>query len=110
MKRSIWVLARPRCILHFLPCFVSLFVQTSKDGDHFSVPLAVAKMSELVKSMMDGAYSDRLSDFCCFGTIRVTRMVALADMFTRISFEPQRITKTKVATSNFLSLMSSPKS
>jgi hypothetical protein len=30
--------------------------QISKDGDSFPVPLAVARMSELVKSMMDGTY------------------------------------------------------
>ena len=30
--------------------------QVSKDGDSFKVPLAVAKMSELVKSMMDGKF------------------------------------------------------
>ena len=30
--------------------------QVSKDGDSFPVPLAVAKMSELVKSMMDGTF------------------------------------------------------
>lgn len=28
----------------------------SKDGDTFKVPLGVAKMSELVKSMMDGTF------------------------------------------------------
>jgi S-phase kinase-associated protein 1 len=33
---------------------VFLHRQVSKDGDSFTVPLAVAKMSELVKSMMDG--------------------------------------------------------
>jgi hypothetical protein len=30
--------------------------QISKDGDSFPVPLAVARMSELVKSMMDGTF------------------------------------------------------
>jgi hypothetical protein len=30
--------------------------QTSKDGDSFPVPVPVAKMSELVKSMMEGTF------------------------------------------------------
>jgi hypothetical protein len=34
----------------------TLGAQTSKDGDAFTVPMPVAKMSELVKSMMDGRY------------------------------------------------------
>lgn len=37
------------------PFFVSN-LQISKEGDSFAVPVAVAKMSELVKSMMDGTF------------------------------------------------------
>jgi hypothetical protein len=42
----------------FLSCLFSysLSTQISKDGDSFTVPLEVAKMSELVKSMMDGTF------------------------------------------------------
>jgi Skp1 family, tetramerisation domain len=40
-------------------------IQTSKDGDKYTVPIAVAQMSELVKNIMNGM--DRISslrDFC----------------------------------------------
>jgi S-phase kinase-associated protein 1 len=40
--------------------------QTSKDGDAFTVPMPVAKMSELVKSMMDGTFELELCVFLRF--------------------------------------------
>lgn len=42
-------------LISFCWYLLTLYIkQISKDGDSFTVPLAVAKMSELVKSMMDG--------------------------------------------------------
>jgi Skp1 family, tetramerisation domain len=38
---------------------LSSCLQSSKDGDKYSVSKAVAEMSELVKSMIGGTYFDR---------------------------------------------------
>ncbi len=46
-------------------CFVFKYPQVSKEGDDFRVPISVAKMSELVKSMMDGK---RHSCYCLYRT------------------------------------------
>lgn len=51
LKHSLSALSFPALSLYLS----ILYPKVSKDGDHFIVPLAVAKMSGLVKSMMEGA-------------------------------------------------------
>ena len=49
-----WLILEVLSVSFSLVLLTLLSSQISKDGDSFTVPLAVAKMSELVKGMMEG--------------------------------------------------------